>query len=74
MELRVTLTFLLPVYKLLRYHRLIFDNVADGAFRSTHLPWIEGITHVKAEEKEEMERERQSNYMVDDSNPQAPLP
>ena len=41
--------FLLPVYKLIRYHRLTFDSIADGALRSTYLPWIESITHVKKE-------------------------
>src|SRR6202035_5304837 len=35
--------FLSPIYKLIRYHRLIFDSVADGAFRSTYLPWIDSI-------------------------------
>jgi hypothetical protein len=39
--------FLSPIYKLIRYHRLIFDSVADGVFRSTYLPWIDSITHVK---------------------------
>ena len=33
--------FLSPIYKLIRYHRLIFDSVADGAFRSTYLPGID---------------------------------
>jgi hypothetical protein len=47
--------FLSPIYKLIRYHRLIFDSVADGVFRSTYLPWIDSITHVKAGEKEEIE-------------------
>jgi hypothetical protein len=42
--------FLLPVYRLIRYYRLIFDSVADGLFRSTYLPWIESITHLKAGE------------------------
>jgi hypothetical protein len=31
--------FLSPIYKLIRYHRLIFDSVADGVFRSTFLVW-----------------------------------
>jgi hypothetical protein len=31
------LRFLSPIYKLIRYHRLIFDSVADGIFRSTYL-------------------------------------
>ena len=47
--------FLLPVYRLIRYHRLIFDSVAEGVFRSTYLPWIDSITHVKAGVKEEIE-------------------
>ena len=47
--------FLSPIYKLVRYHRLIFDSVADGVFRSTYLLWINSITHVKAGEKEEIE-------------------
>ena len=54
--------FLSPIYKLIRYHRLIFDSVADGAFRSTYLPWIEGITHVKAGEKEEIELRINNSY------------
>ena len=54
--------FLLPVYKLIRYHRLIFDRVADGVFRSTYLPWIDSITHVKAGIKEEIELRLNSNY------------
>ena len=54
--------FLSPIYKLIRYHRLIFDSVADGVFRSTYLPWIDSITHVKAEEKEEIELRLNSNY------------
>ena|SRR5260370_11989480 len=40
--------FLSPVYKLIRYHRLTFESIADGALRWTYLPWIESITHVKA--------------------------
>jgi plasmid replication initiation protein len=54
--------FLLPVYKLIRYHRLTFDSIADGALRSTYLPWIESITHVKAGEEEELELRLNSNY------------
>jgi hypothetical protein len=41
-----------PIYKLIRYHRLIFDSVAAGVFRSTYLPWIDSITHIKAGEEE----------------------
>ena len=51
-----------PIYKLIRYHRLIFDSVADGVFRSTYLPWIDSITHVSAGEKEEIELRLNSNY------------
>jgi plasmid replication initiation protein len=47
---------------LIRYHRLIFHSVADGALRSTYLPWIESITHVKAGEEEELELRLNSNY------------
>jgi hypothetical protein len=54
--------FLSPIYKLIRYHRLIFDSVADGVFRSTYLPWIDSITHVKAGEEEEIELRLNSNY------------
>jgi len=54
--------FLSPIYKLIRYHRLIFDSVADGVFRSTYLPWIDSITHVKAGQKEEIELRLNSNY------------
>jgi Initiator Replication protein len=54
--------FLSPIYKLIRYHRLIFDSVADGLFRSTYLPWIDSITHVKAGEKEEIELRLNSSY------------
>ena len=54
--------FLLPVYKLIRYHRLTFEGIADGALRSTYLPWIESITHVKAGEEEELEIRLNSNY------------
>jgi len=54
--------FLLPIYKLIRYHRLTFDSVADGVLRSTYLPWIDSITHVKAGEKEEIELRLNSNY------------
>jgi hypothetical protein len=54
--------FLLPVYKLIRYHRLTFGSIADGAFCWTYLPWIESITHVKAGEEEELELRLNSNY------------
>ena len=55
-------SFLLPVYRLIRYHRLVFDSIADGALRSTYLPWIESITHVKAAGAEELELRLNSNY------------
>ena len=54
--------FLLPVSKLIRYHRLTFDSIADGALRSTYLPWIESITHVKVGGEEEIELRLNSNY------------
>ena len=47
---------------MIRYHRLTFDSVADGALRSTYLPWIESITHIKAGEEEELELRLYSNY------------
>jgi hypothetical protein len=61
-EFKERRNFLLPVYKLMRYHRLTFDGIADGALRSTYLPWIESITHVKAGEEEELELRLNSNY------------
>jgi Initiator Replication protein len=45
------LTFLSPIYKLIRYHRLIFDSVG-----------IDSITHLRAGEKEEIELRLNSNY------------
>jgi plasmid replication initiation protein len=54
--------FLSPIYRLIRYHRLIFDSVADGVFSSTYLPWIDSIAHIKAGEKEEIELRLNSNY------------
>jgi hypothetical protein len=54
--------FLLPVYKLIRYHRLVFNSIGDGALRWTYLPWIESITHVKVGEEEELELRLNSNY------------
>lgn len=47
--------FLLPIYRLIRYHRLVFDTVVDGAFRSTYIPWIESITVIKCGGQEEIE-------------------
>ena len=47
---------------MIRYHRLTFDSIADGALRSTYLPWIESITHVKVGEEEELELRLNSNY------------
>jgi hypothetical protein len=52
----------LPVYKLIRYHRLTFDSIADGALRWTYLPWIESITHVKTGEEEHLELRLNSDY------------
>jgi hypothetical protein len=54
--------FLSPVYKLIRYHRLTFTSIADDVLRWTYLPWIESITHVKAEDEEELELRLNSNY------------
>src|SRR3984893_9790424 len=54
--------FLLPVYRLIRYHRLTFESIADGTLRWTYLPWIASITHVKAGEQEELELGLNSNY------------
>jgi hypothetical protein len=54
--------FLLPVYKLIRYHRLVFNSIGDGALRWTYLPWIESITHVTVGEEEELELRLNSNY------------
>jgi Initiator Replication protein len=61
-EFKERRNFFLPVYKLIRYHRLTFDSIADGALRSTYLPWLESITHVKAGEEEELELRLDSNY------------
>jgi len=61
-SIKERLRFLSPIYRLIRYHRLIFDSVADGVFRSTYLPWIESITHVRSGEKEEIELRLNSNY------------
>ena len=47
---------------MIRYHRLTFDGIADCALRSTYLPWIESITHVKAGEQEELELRLNSKY------------
>ena len=54
--------FLLPIYRLIRYHRLVFDSIAEGALRSTYLPWLECITHVKTGDEEELELKLNSNY------------
>jgi plasmid replication initiation protein len=47
---------------LIRYHRLTFDSIAGGALRSTYLPWIESITHIKAGGEEELKVRLNSNY------------
>jgi plasmid replication initiation protein len=47
---------------LIRYHRLTFDSTAARALRSTYLPWVESITHVKAGEQEELELRLNSKY------------
>ena len=54
--------FLLPIYRLIRYHRLNFDSVVDGAIRSTYLPWIESITTIKTGKREELELRLNANY------------
>jgi hypothetical protein len=54
--------FLLPIYRLIRYHRLNFDSIVDGAVRSTYLPWIESITTIKAGKNEELELRLNGNY------------
>jgi hypothetical protein len=54
--------FLLPIYRLIRYHRLNFDIVVDGAVRSTYLPWIESITTIKTGKREELELRLNGNY------------
>ena len=54
--------FLLPIYRLIRYHRLNFDSVVDGAVRSTYLPWIESITTIKSGKREELELRLNGNY------------
>jgi hypothetical protein len=54
--------YLLPIYRLLRYHRLLYDSVVDGAVRSTYLPWVESITTIKAGPHEELELRLNGNY------------
>jgi hypothetical protein len=54
--------FLLPVYRLIRYHRLNFESVVDGAVRLTYLPWIESITTIRAGKREELELRLNGNY------------
>jgi Initiator Replication protein len=54
--------FLLPIYRLIRYHRLTFDTVVDGAFHSTYIPWIESITMIKCGGQEEIELCLNGNY------------
>ncbi|MBV8142148.1 MAG: replication initiation protein [Verrucomicrobia bacterium] len=54
--------FLLPIYRLIRYHRLVFDSIADGALRSTYLPWIESITLVRAGKEEKLELRLNNKY------------
>jgi hypothetical protein len=61
-EFNERLNFLVPVYKLIRYHRLTFDSIADGALRWTYLPWIESITQIKSGEEEELGLRLNSNY------------
>jgi hypothetical protein len=54
--------FLLPIYRLIRYHRLTFDSIVDGAIRSTYLPWIESITTIKTGKQEEIELRLNGKY------------
>jgi hypothetical protein len=54
--------FLLPIYRLIRYHRLNFESVVDGAVRLTYLPWIESITTIRAGKREELELRLNGNY------------
>ena len=54
--------FLLPIYRLIRYHRLTFDSIVDGAIRSTYVPWIESITTIKSGKQEELELRLNGNY------------
>jgi Initiator Replication protein len=53
---------LLRIYRLIRYHRLIFETVADGVVRSTYSPWVESITLIKTREGDELEIALNSNY------------
>jgi hypothetical protein len=61
-ELKARRRFLVPVYRLIRYHRMVFDSIAAGAIRSTYLPWVESITIVKSGGMEELELRLNSNY------------
>ena len=61
-EIKQRRKFLVPVYRLIRYHRLVFDSIADGAIRSTYLPWVESIALVKGRGTEELELRLNSNY------------
>ena len=61
-EIKQRRKFLVPVYRLIRYHRLNFDTVVDGAIRSTYMPWIESITTIKSGEQEELELRLNGSY------------
>jgi hypothetical protein len=61
-EIKQRRKFLVPVYRLIRYHRLVFDSIADGSIRSTYLPWVESIALVKGRRTEELELRLNSNY------------
>ena len=50
--------------RLIWYHRLVFDSVADAAIRSTYLPWVESITLIKTGQREELELALNSRYEV----------
>jgi hypothetical protein len=54
--------FLLPIYRLIRYHRLIFDSIVDGAIRTTYVPWLESITTIRRGKHEELELRLNGNY------------
>ena len=54
--------FLEPIYRLIRYHRLNFDSIVEGAVRSTYMPWVESITTIKSGKHEELELRLNGNY------------
>jgi hypothetical protein len=54
--------FLQPIYRLIRYHRLNFDTIVEGAVRSTYMPWVESITTIKSGKREELELRLNGKY------------